>query len=212
MEGTQPRRRFGLRLFVAAGLVFVALAAVMWSIESRVVAGAAVSDQMDAGRLRPAAEVASLAAALQLVAVEVETSATAERGHESWRGDVRAKVEAPTRLLFGTDLSGMTADAVALSPLSRSYLVRVPPPSRIATEVDGGQEETRVEVGWGRMRSISGEYWLGQARKGLYDEARRLSLSPEDAVRVREMTREQVALLLRKIVGEAPVRVAFTDE
>lgn len=212
--GEKPRGswRFRLGLAGAAAAVFLGLMAYMRAVEGRIVAGAAVSDQMDAGRLRPAAEVATLGAALKLVSVEVETRATAERMNESWRGDVRATVEAPTRLLFGTDLSGMTSDAVALSPLSRSYLMRVPPPSRIATEVDGGQEETSVEVGWGRTRSIAGEYWLGQARKGLYDEARRLSLSPEDAIRVREMTREQVGLLLRKIVGGAPVRVVFTDE
>jgi hypothetical protein len=176
------------------------------------VVAAGVSDQLDAGRLRPVAEVATLAAALKLVTVEVETTAKSERTSESWRGDVTASVKAPTRLLFGTDLSALRVDQVALSPLSGAYLVRVPPPTRVATEVDGGQEEAKVDVGWARTRSIAGEYWLGQARKGLYDEARRLALSPEDAVRVRETTREQVAALLKKVVGAAPVRVAFEDE
>ncbi|MCC6660125.1 MAG: DUF4230 domain-containing protein [Phycisphaerales bacterium] len=212
MQDARKREwRFRLVLLAFAGAVFAGLAAYLRAVERSVIA-AGVSDQVDAGRLRPAAEVARLAAALKLVTVEVETTATAERTSESWRGDVKATVAAPTRLLFGTDLSGLDVTRVVLSPLTGAYLVRVPPPSRIATEVDGGQEETRVEVGWGRTRSIAGEYWLGQARKGLYDEARRLAISPEDAVRVRATTRRQVAALMQKIVGQPQVRVVFEDE
>lgn len=211
MKTERGEWKFRLVLLGLAAGVFLGLSAYLRGVE-RAVVRAGVSDQLDAGRLRPAAEVARLAAALKLVTVEVETTARAERTSESWRGDVTASVTAPTRLLFGTDLSGMSVETVAFSPLSGAYLVRVPPPARVTTEVDGGQEETKVVVGWARTRSIAGEYWLGQARKGLYDEARRLALSPGDAVRVRETTREQVAALLKKIVGDAAVRVAFEDE
>lgn len=193
--------------------VFGGLAAYLRSVERAVASGAAVQDQLDAGRLRPLAEVAREVASLKLVAVEVETSTRAERSHESWRGDVNASVTAPTRLLFGVDLSGMDVERLAYSPVSRVLLVRVPAPERIATEVDGGQERTEVSVGWLRSRARAGEYWLGQARRGLYEEARRLMLPPEDAQRVRDLTRAQVSGLISRIAGQTvKVRVVFADE
>jgi hypothetical protein len=205
--------RFRAGLLAAGAALFVAMAPYLRQVERAVAAGAGVRDQLDAGRLRPAADVARAVAAMKLVTVEVETSATAEREHESWRGDVRASVTAPARVLFGVDLSRLDAHRVWFSPASRAYLVRVPAPERVATEVDGGQETARVEVGWLRARSIAGEYWLGQARRGLYDEARRLSLSPGQAEMVRERTREQVASLVARVVGPgAGVRVVFEDE
>jgi hypothetical protein len=149
---------------------------------------------------------------MKMVAVEIDTSATATREHESWRGDVSARVTVPVRLLFGTDLSRLRIDSVAVSPVAGSYIVRVPRPERLATEVDGSQETVDVRVGWLRLRSMSGEYWLGQARVGLYEEARRLLLSPEDAAAVREVTRDQVASLVRKVTGSAPLTVLFEDE
>lgn len=197
-----------------AAAVFALTAWLLCSMEARATDGRAIRDQLDErGHLRPIAEVAAAVRAMKLVTVEIDTSATARRAHESWRGDVSARVQAPVRLLFGTDLSALDVDAFASSPLTRAYLVRVPTPTRIATEVDGGREEASVHVGWGRFRTRAGEYWLGQARRGLYDEARRLGLSPEHAEEVRRTSREQVAALVKKIVGpDATVHVVFTDE
>jgi hypothetical protein len=204
--------RWNISRSILALLVFLSVALWMRSMESRAVRAMAVSDSMSAGRLRPVAEVSRTVRSMKLVAVEIDTSATSTREHESWRGDVSARVTAPVRLLFGTDLSRMDIDAVAWSPVARSYIVRVPRPERLATEVDGSQEATDVRVGWLRLRSRSGEYWLGRARVGLYEEARRLMLSPEDAAAVREVTREQVAELVRKAAGTAAVTVVFDDE
>jgi hypothetical protein len=202
---------FRIGLAAAAAALFIVLAGYLRSVERAVTASSGISDQLDAGRLRPAAEVARSIAALKLVTIEIETTARAERASESWRGDVKASVTAPARLLFGTDLSEL--HAVAFSPVTRAYLVRVPPPTRVATEVDAAQENAEVEVGWARTRSIAGEYWLGQARKGLYDEARRLALPPEQARQVREMTRRQVRAMVERIVGAGtPVKVVFADE
>ncbi|MFM9995145.1 MAG: hypothetical protein ACKVU4_05025 [Phycisphaerales bacterium] len=197
-----------------AAAVFALTAALLRSMEARATDGRAIRDHLDErGQLRPIAEVAAAVRAMKLVTVEIDTSATASRSHESWRGGVSANVKAPVRLLFGTDLSALNVDAIAISPLARAYLVRVPTPTRLATEVDGGREEASVHVGWGRFRTRAGEYWLGQARRGLSDEARRLGLSPEHAEEVRRTSREQVAALFRKIVGpNATVHVVFTDE
>ncbi len=203
-----------LWLALCAAAVFGLTAGYMRSLERRALECRAIRDQIDeTGRLRPAAEVAAAVRAMKLVTVEIDTSATAEREHESWRGDVSATVKAPVRLLFGTDLSRLDARAVALSPLTRAYHVRVPPPERIATEVDTGEEEAEVRVGWARLRTRAGEYWLGQARRGLYDEARRLMLPPEQVIEVRRATLQQVEALMRRIVGPgAAVTVVFDDD
>lgn len=207
-----PRRRAWIAL--GALTVFALVYAGVRSAERAAVDDRAIRAQLDEhGALRPAAEVASAIRAMRLVTVEIETTATSRREHESWRGDVSASVRAPVRLHFGTDLSRMRVDAVSLSPITGTYVVRVPPPERIAAEVDAGAEAADVRVGWGRLRTRAGEYWLGQARRGLSAEARRLSLAPADAARVRDMTRQQVASLVGRIVGpRSSVTVVFEDE
>lgn len=207
-----PRRRAWIALGALA--VFVLVYAGVRSAERAATDDRAIRAQLDEhGALRPAAEVERAVRAMRLVTVQVETTATSRRAHESWRGDVSASVRAPVLLHFGTDLSRMRVDAVSLSPITGACVVRVPPPERIAAEVDGSDETTDVRVGWGRLRTRAGEYWLGQARRGLAAEARRLSLAPADAERVRAMTREQVASLVRRIVGpRVAVTVLFDDE
>lgn len=202
-----------LWLVICAAAVFGVTAAYLRSLERRALECRGIRDQLDeAGRLRPAADVARAVKAMKLVTVEIDTSATAHRDHESWRGDVSASVKAPVRLLFGTDLSRMQTDSVALSPLTRTYIVRIPPPQRVATEVDTGAEEAEVQVGWARLRTRAGEYWLGQARRGLTDEARRLMLTPEMAEDVRRRTLEQVEALVQRTVGPAArVNVMFDE-
>ena len=150
---------------------------------------------------------------LNLVTVELATHVNAEAIDESWRGDVRARVDAPVKLHFGSDLSRLRTDALRASPLGNSWIITIPPPERIATEVFGEREQTDVKVGWARFRSVAGEKQLGLARKDLYESARRLRLSDDDAQRVRAQTREQVATLVRSIVGPwASVTVKFEDE
>jgi hypothetical protein len=150
---------------------------------------------------------------LKLVTVELATHVNAESVDESWRGDVHAKVDAPVKLHFGTDLSGLKAESLRASALGNSWVVTVPAPERVATEVFGERETTDVSVGWMRSRSMSGEKHLGLARRDLYESARRLRLSEEDTQRVRAETREQVATLMRSIVGQwSSVTVRFEDE
>lgn len=150
---------------------------------------------------------------LKLVTVELTTHVNAESLDESWRGDVRARVDAPVKLHFGTDLSRLRADAIRASVLGNSWVITVPVPERIATEVFGEREQVDVSVGWLRSRSIAGEKQLGIARRDLYEAARRIRLSDEDMLRVRGQTREQVARLVRSIVGPlASVSVRFEDE
>lgn len=206
-------RAYVLTLAGVAAALFVALAAYLRWTEAAAGRAPAVREQLDAqGRPRPLAEVAAFMRSQKLVTVEIDTNVTAAAAHRSWRGDVSADVTAPAKLLYGVDLSELRVESLSFSPMLGQYLVRVPAPERIATEVRGQEERTSVELGWSRLRSRAGEYYLGLARRSLYDEARRLSLSPEEARRVREATRESVADLVRRIVGErAAVTVHFED-
>lgn len=208
------RRWFFVAILLAAAGVFVALLAYMRQMEARATRG--VADPLltgPASNLAQTARVAESVRALQLVTLRITTRVTAESADSSWRGDASAIVEAPVRLHYGTDLSSLDDRAISFSPLRNQCVVRVPPPSRIATEVMGANEETEVRVGWLRFKSQAGEKHLGQARVQLYERAQDLRLLPLDAQSVREQTRSQVAKLIRGIVGdEIDVLVRFDDE
>src|SRR6185295_5411321 len=102
--------------------------------------------------------------------------------------------------LYGTDLSKLTTSGLAFSRVEGSYLVRIPTPERIATELCTDSEQVEVTVGWLRLRSRAGEYFLGLARRDLSERAREMTLSAEDAEFVRKTTREQVESLVKKVV------------
>jgi hypothetical protein len=197
-------------LALAAGL-FSGLVVYMRSLERGALRSALINDQVGpSGKARPVAEVAQSIRSMKLVTVEVATTVTSDSEHDSWRGGVNATVKAPVRLLYGADLSRLRT--VAYSPLERAWLVRIPTPERIATEVCTDSEQAEVQVGWLRLRSRAGEYYLGLARRDLSERARALTLSAEDAEFVRRATREQVEGLLKRIVGTgAGVRVEFDD-
>jgi hypothetical protein len=205
---------FFLSLGAAAVVLFTGLAAYLRWMERTAIASAAISDNLDSsGALRPLAEIAQTLQARKLVTVEVRTKVTSRNDDPSWRGGAAAAVTAPVRLSFGVDLSRMEAGAVTFSPVTREYLLRVPRPQRIATEVLGANEEAQVRVGWLRFRSRAGEYQLGLARKQLYIEALKITLTPKDARFVRDTTREQLVALVRQIAGPgAKVRVLFDEE
>lgn len=217
-DATSPISRRGhvlyyLVLLLLAGGVFAGLATYLKTLERRAVRGVGVRERMTfGGQPRPLAQVTSALRQVKLVTVEVTARVKSEVGDESWRGDVRATVEAPVRLLYGTDLSEMTTERMALSPASGGLFVRIPPPERIATEVCGDAEDIDVRVGWMRLRSMAGEYYLGVARRDLYQRAREITLSPDDARMVRQATREQTEAVIRKVVGPGiPITVAFED-
>lgn len=213
MTRRRPTLRYLAALGISAAALFCALAAYLRSLETAALSSPAITEQLTAsGKARPLAAVSQALREMKLVTVAIDTTVTATTGHDSWRGDVQATIRAPVRLLYGADLSRIDAGAMAYSPLSRGYHIRIPAPERIATEVCGDSEDAEVQIGWLRFRSVAGEYYLGQARKNLYERARDLTLSPADAAFVRRATREQTEALVRKIVGpDAPVTIAFQD-
>lgn len=209
----RPAFAFGLAMVILAAGVFFAVAATMRVLEREAIRATLVHDQLTpSGQIRPTAEVAEAVRQMKLVTVEINSRVTATIANESWRGDVSARVAAPVRLLYGADLSRLEETSIAYSPVTRSYALRVPAPQRIATEVCATDEEIDVQVGWLRLRSRAGEYYLGLARRSLYERARELVLSPEDAAMVREATKRQIEAMVRRIVGrDAGVVVHFDD-
>lgn len=213
-----PRRpsawRFHAGLLGIALVVFGGLAAFMRAQQALVVPA-----RVDNPAPRPIAAVTSALRSMKLVTVELDTTVSVERGDTSWRGDVSAKLTVPVRLSYGTDLSKMTAESIGFSSLAPGqlgslgyYVVRVPRPSRIATQTFSEQEQAEVHAGGMRLRTRAGEYYLGLARRDASPAARDLGLDPEDAIKVEETTREQVEQLVRTIVGkDAGVRVVFED-
>lgn len=204
-------RRFGLLVLLGAAAVFFGTLTWLRFVEAEVVGATRVDERLrDDGSARPVAEVLRAVRSQKLVTVEVMTRVTVGAGDENWRGEVSARVTAPVKLMYGVDLSALGVEAVAASPLSGAYVVRVPRPSRIATEVYTEGEEVEVTLGWARLRSRAGEYYLGQARRALHDEARALLLSDRDAELVERTTREQLAEVVRRVVGpRAEVAVVF---
>lgn len=154
---------------------------------------------------------------MKLVTVEVRTRVTSTSSDSSVLGDVSATVTAPVRLLYGTDLgalgAGIESSAVMFSPLHGTYMVTVPPPTRLAAEVLGQFEQAEVKTGWMRKRATDGEYHLGLARRDLSLKAQQAAPDDDQAARIRQGTREQVETLVRKVVGtDGGVVVRFADE
>lgn len=229
------RRRELVALLLIGGAVFAAIALAVRQAERAAVAQLVA----DAGRGAAGAgaggkggqhgddggggsrfiEVRQRLQAMQLVTIVIDTKVTSSKVDESWRGDVRASVTTPVRLLFGTDLKDAAVSSLDLGPLVRGYSVTLPVPRRLGTELATSQEEKDVSVGWLRFRTRAGEYVLGEARRGLSDAADRLELSREEQREVREQTRLRVQELVRLIAGSGGqsddrlrIRVTFNDE
>lgn len=203
-------QRFLLVLvFIAAalaGAVHIALRAV------EPVSTPPASITSDAPPVPRVPDVAVVMRALKLVTVQIETGVASESIDRSWRGDVTARVIAPVRLYYGVDMSQLGPDRVWRNPLTGGYVLRLPRPVRLATEVLGDAEDANVQVSGTRFRDLAGEYHLGVARTSLYARARAMALSRDDQRQLETTTREQVARLVQAILAsDVPVDVIFDD-
>ena len=165
------------------------------------------------GKLRPVAAVLETTRALKLVTVVVESQVTTKVRDERWRGSASASVQAPVKYVYGVDLSGLDHESIRMGSILGIYEITIPRPTRIATEVDGSRpDEEVVEVTGSRMRSVAGEFYLGLARKAIYEQARKSALKKEDQDKVERITREQVEDLVRRFVGpSAEVHVKYQE-
>jgi hypothetical protein len=210
----QPRRRAPWTMLVVGGLIFSGLAYYMNAQQQQVLSTSRVDSQLDEnGKLRPLAEVIETTRALKLVTVIVNSRVRTKVRDERWRGTASAEVEATVRYVYGVDLAGLDPGAIRMGNILGLYEITIPRPTRIATEVDGSHPiEEIVEVTGTRFKSQAGEYYLGLARKEIYDQARRNNLPPATMEKIYDETREQVEALVRRFVGpSAEVRVKYKD-
>jgi hypothetical protein len=211
----EPRRaRFGLGALLFGGTLFVGLAVLLKNQQGEVLSTSRIATQLDdEGKLRPLAEVVETTRALKLVTLTIDSRVRTKVRDERWRGTASAVVEAPVRYVYGVDLAGLDPDAIRLGKILGIYEITIPHPTRIATEVDSSHPvEELVEVSGTRFKSVAGEYYLGLARKELYDAARKSTLPRETLDEIDTKTREQVETLVRRFVGpSAEVRVRFKN-
>jgi hypothetical protein len=185
-------------LVVAIGLAG-GLAFFMHRQQEAIVSRAGVDRSIDdQGQLRPLADVMQATRALKLVTVMVTSRVRARVQDEQWRGNVSAVVEAPVRYVYGVDLSQLRDDSFRVGPALGIYEISIPPPERLAVEVDGSHPiDEIVDVSGTRLRSRAGEYYLGLARRAIYEEARNQVLPEQTMNDVRATTREQVESVVR---------------
>jgi hypothetical protein len=158
-------------------------------------------------------DIAQSLRAMKLVSVEWRTSVQSSSRDNSFLGAVNAEVNAPVILHFGVDLEQLDPSRITFSPLHQAYLVRLPPPVRLAVEVLGQFEQARVSTGWLRRRASEGEHHLGIARRDLHLRAQQLVPDHDQQLLIREQTRERVAELVRKVAGPSTlVSVRFEDD
>lgn len=206
--------RSGLGAFLLGGALFGGLALLLHTQQEEILSTSHMAVQLDGeGKLRPLADVVETTRALKLVTLTIDTRVRAKVRDERWRGSASAVVEAPVRYVYGVDLAGLDPDAIRLGKILGIYEITIPHPTRIATEVDGSHPvEEVVEVSGTRFKSRAGEYYLGLARKDIYDQARKSTLPKETLDEIDTKTQEQVETLVRRFVGpSAEVRVRFKN-
>ena len=168
------------------------------------------------GPVVTAADLDPLAAgirSLKLITVELAVDVESQASDSSLLGSVTAKLSAPAVLRFGSDLSGLAASAITLSPIHKLYVVTVPPPARVSAEALGQFAKASVTTTGLRSRATDGERLLGDLRRDLQLRASQVSPSPEQLESIRRDTRAQIESLTTKLIGVGHVvRVRFSDE
>jgi hypothetical protein len=155
-------------------------------------------------------DIVAVLRAMQLVTVQIDAGVRSTSADASWRGDVLASVIAPARYYYAIDLSGLKPGDLSTDPLTGSMSLVVPAPRRLAVEVYPEKRTDSVRVSGTRLRDVAGEYHLGLARMGLYDQALRATLLDADQRRLEEVSARQLGLLVQALTGKrSPVRVSF---
>jgi hypothetical protein len=214
-----PRRsRAGIHLLVCCALALLVAGPVAFILhrqDSQVAPFSDIETELDRdGRIRPVAQVLRLVRELKLITASAQATVETTVTDARWRGTASATVEVPVKYSYGVDLSKLPDEAVKFNPISRSYSVAVPPPQRMAVEVDTGRPVQEViRVSGTRFKKLAGRDQLVLALKALTAEAQRQSLAAGQMAQIREATRGQIVTLVLKVLGdEYPIRVRFNDE
>jgi hypothetical protein len=219
-SGTLADRTWQHVALVAAALSLLAIiGAVVFAARKE----AALAKQALALRAVNPEAVARAARVLKLVTAEiVDTVRLEEVDPSTFRPDIKASVELPVRLSYGSDLSKLEASWVRvelpkgigprLSGVMRErsvVIVKIPRPKRLAAEPLLSAQ--RAEVTRSFLRFGEDELLL-KLREQASQAAMQLELGPKEQARIEEMTKAQFQLLMRAIVrDEADVQVEFVD-
>jgi hypothetical protein len=170
--------------------------------EQRVRAIATESRTIDPGAIIAAARV------MKLATMEIDTFVRIEKTDESWwRGDVKASLETPVRLVYGSDLTGLSPERVRteeVAPGRWRLTLTIPRPEKLYVETFPRNEKGDVSPDGVRARVASwvlSEGYLTEPRRDVPDIARKLSPTASDRRRIDEGTREQVAAFVRAVLG-----------
>ena len=204
-----------IALLIMAAAVATPLAVILTGQRKAVAPGEAWATDIDEhGKIRPLAEVARVTREAKIITMSVHATVRATMRDDRWRGNASATVEAPVKYSFGVDLKNVDNGAFRYDYLTRNYVVTLPPPTRLAVEVDGAHPIKEViDVTGTRFKSLAGREQLVKAQRAIYDEAQRAALPPDQRQQVREASREQVGKIVKAVVGkEYGVKVKFNDE
>jgi hypothetical protein len=162
----------------------------------------------------PPAQVLRATRELKLLTISIESTVTATKLDDSWRGTASATVQAPVKYHFGVDLSKIDDRNLSYNPLTQIQTLTILPPALIAIEVDGSHPITeRIDVTGLRFKKLSGADQLNLAQKALYESARKQTLPKPELDKIRLATRDQIERSLAPILGHSTrLRVKFIDE
>ena len=156
-------------------------------------------------------QVTDAVRSLKLVTWQFETTISAETMSDKWYGNAVASVRAPVRYQYGVNLENVRREDIFLDTAGYTFIV--PAPERISVEVNLAELNQTLQVSGARWKGQN-QGQIDEARKRLAEIAQASQLSPEDATRLRDVSREQVEAMLRNVIGadvDQRVTVRFAE-
>jgi len=211
-----PRRRWRDRAFVALVLAVLASPALLllnWTDERSAPVTVATPSSGNSATTKPAIDVIAVTRQLKLVTVRIDSIVRTTSTDPRWNGTASATLEAKVAYSYGVDLSDLPASALRPIP-SGGYVIVIPPPQRLSTEVDTSHPVNEVVSATGmRFKRFSGQQQLTAAHKTIYDRAKSQPLPPQTMTLVRQQTAEQVQMLLGNLLADGrTIIVRFSDD
>jgi len=211
-----PRRRWRDRAFIALVLAVLASPAIFLfdrDDERAAPTAVATASSGNSAATKPAIDVLAVTRQLKLVTVRIDSIVRTTSTDPRWNGTASATLEAKVAYQYGVDLSNLPASALRPLP-SGGYVILIPPPQRLSTEVDTSHPVNEVVSATGlRFKRFSGQQQLTAAHKTIYDRARSQPLPPQTMTLVRQQTAEQVQMLLGNLLGDGrTILVHFSDD
>jgi hypothetical protein len=108
-------------------------------------------------------------------------------------GTTTVFMSVPTRIHYAVDFSGAKAVEFYVDGETGSFIAIFPDPEIQAVELFYHDKKEMVKVGWGRLKSRSGEHLKDQLEQNLYNEIHDLGINEEVLRKVRDQARPVLA-------------------